>query len=182
MEVRDHHKARRTVAVVAIVCVLCQLALSPQISVLGGSVNFMMILAGCVALLRGGGTGVAVGFAAGALYDLTAPVPVGLMMLVLTVSSFALGLGERNRIGESFSGSVKLFAGMAVAADLVYGIGLLLMGAEHNVLIALLGHGLASAVLTTLVASLFILVLSSAEGGRGFSAKGGKGAHLGRIR
>ncbi len=182
MEVRDRHRAHRTIAVLAAVCVVLQLSLAPQISVFGGTVNFLMVLAGAVALSYGSSAGVVCGFLAGLLYDLTTPVPAGLMMLVLTVGGFALGYGGRNRVAESYASSLKVFGGFALAANVVYGIGLFLTGVEGSILVAIFGHGVVCAVLTTLVAALVLLALSGAEGPGGFSAKGAKGTRFRRSR
>ena len=175
MEIRNKSKARRTSAVVFLVCLLLQLAFSGQISIFGSTVNFLMVFAGVVALSSGSSTGVVAGFVAGLFYDFTSAAPVGLMMLVLTVASFAAGMGGRNRLAESFADAVRAFAVMALASNVAYSVGLLLAGVEHNVLFALLG-AVVAALLTTVVFCPFALVLANADGGgHGFSAKqGGK--------
>lgn len=80
----------RTFAIAAIVCVLLQAGLAPQISIAGGRVNFMIILV-CLSVFSGDPTrAVICGFCSGLFYDLSAAVPVGVMSLLLTVGSFAL--------------------------------------------------------------------------------------------
>ena len=80
----------RTFVIAAIVCVLLQAGLAPQISIAGGRVNFMIILV-CLSVFSGDPTrAVVCGFCSGLFYDLSAAVPVGVMSLLLTVGSFAL--------------------------------------------------------------------------------------------
>ncbi len=169
MEVRDKYTIRHTVAILSVVCVVLQLGLTPQISIGGGTINFMLILTGSVALLCGSRAGCVAGFLAGALYDFTMPVPAGLMMLALTVTGFVLGSGERNRLQEQLDVSVKLFAIACCAVNVLYAIALLLLGAQHDILMAIFGHGLASIVLDVLVALPFFYVLARADVSQTFS-------------
>ncbi len=182
MEVHDHNRARRTMTVLSVVCVVLQLAIAPQISVFGGSINFTMILAGCIGLMYGSAAGTTAGFLAGLLHDLTAPVPVGLMMLVLAVGGFVLGLGDRNRVAESFSSSAKSFAVFSLVANIVYGIALFLSGHEGDLVVSIFGHGLVCAILTSLAACIVLLVLSGGEGSRPHSGRRVGGTRFRGVR
>ena len=182
MEVRDKYSARRTVAVLAAACVALQAALSPQISLGGGTVNFMLILTGAVALYAGGRAGCIAGFLAGAVYDFTLPVPAGLMMLILSVTGFLLGGGERNRMQEQLDAAVRLFAIACVAVNLVYSVALVLLGVQHDLLMAVFGHGLASTVLDVLFSVPVLYLLARSEGGAGFSRRPSSGLRMGAPR
>lgn len=171
MEVHDKYSARRTVTVLAVVCVVLQMALSPQISIGGGTVNFMLILTGAVALLSGSRAGCIAGFLAGALYDFTMPVPSGLMMLILTVTGFILGSGGRNRLAEQLDVALKLFAIAACAVNVAYAVALLLTGAQTDVLTAIFGHGLASIILDIIFALPVFYALARADMGQGFGRR-----------
>mgnify|MGYP000819804298 CR=1 FL=1 len=90
MDLHEQGASSRTFAIAAIVCVLLQAGLAPQISIAGGRVNFMIILV-CLSVFSGDPTrAVVCGFCSGLFYDLSAAVPVGVMSLLLTVGSFAL--------------------------------------------------------------------------------------------
>ena len=66
----------RTFVIAAIVCVLLQAGLAPQISIAGGRVNFMIILA-CLSVFSGDPTRAVVsGFFRGVFYDNSPSVPV----------------------------------------------------------------------------------------------------------
>ena len=171
MEVRDKHAYLRAIGIIASVCVVLQMALSPQLSVFGGTINFMMILTGCVALLTGSRYGVFAGFFSGVLYDFTMPVPAGLMMLMLSVAGYVLGSGERNRLQEQLDASVKLFAGVCLGVNVAYSIALVLTGAESSIVSAVLGHGLASTVLDTIFVVPFLYALSRTDFGQAFSTR-----------
>ncbi len=68
--------------VLAIVAAVLQVALAPQVSILGGRFNFMLAFAVAVALRGDATQAVYAGFFSGLFYDLTATVPIGLMALI----------------------------------------------------------------------------------------------------
>ena len=85
MDLHEQGMSSRTFVIAAIVCVLLQAGLAPQISIAGGRVNFMVILV-CLSVFSGDPTrAVVCGFCSGLFYDLSAAVPVGIMSLLLTV-------------------------------------------------------------------------------------------------
>ncbi|MCI7730811.1 hypothetical protein [Enorma burkinafasonensis] len=173
MDFRDSAHGQRTLAILIIAACVLQVAIAPQISILGGRFNFMIALAGSVALMGKPDQAVFVGFGAGLLYDLTSPVPVGLMTLILTVGSFALvQLSSAGTSGLS-STSMRFMGVFALAVCLVNGIALLLLGTEHDILLSLGGHGLMTAVLSTVASVPFIMLSSSMGPARtSFSARG----------
>ena len=179
MEFRSTSGSSRTLAVAAVAACVLQVALAPLLSILGGRFNFMAALA-CAVALRGDGQRAAVtGFLAGLFYDLTGPVPVGLMSLLLTAASFALSRVAGPGQGGLSAVSVQFAAVFSVAVCLLNGIGMLALGAEGDVVQALLCHGIASAMLTTLAAVPFIMVLGADDATRGGfgsarSRRGGK--------
>lgn len=87
MDLHEQGMSSRTFVIAAIVCVLLQAGLAPQISIAGGRVNFMIILV-CLSVFSGDPTRCRrVRFCSGLFYDLSAAVPVGVMSLLLTVGS-----------------------------------------------------------------------------------------------
>ena len=82
MDLHEQGMSSRTFVIAAIVCVLLQAGLAPQISIAGGRVNFMIILV-CLSVFSGDPTrAVVCGFCSGLFYDLSAAVPVGVMSLL----------------------------------------------------------------------------------------------------
>lgn len=73
MDLHEQGMSSRTFVIAAIVCVLLQAGLAPQISIAGGRVNFMIILV-CLSVFSGDPTrAVACGFAAACF--MTCPLP-----------------------------------------------------------------------------------------------------------
>lgn len=181
MEVRDPGRARRTIIIAALVAAALQVALAPQLAILGGRINFMLAFAGAVALGGDSSAAVYAGFFGGLFYDLTAAVPVGLMALIMTIGSFLLAAAAGGAGGGLSSRSMQFVFCYALGACLLNGLVLFFMGSEGSILIALFGHGLVSAVLTTIASACFLFFLGRSEGsGPGFSARGHKGARRAR--
>ena len=166
---------QQIVFILAVVAAVLQVAFAPQISILGGRFNFMLAFALAIALRGDGTQAVFAGFFAGLFYDLTSTVPVGLMALLTMVASF--GLSSIGGAGTSgFSGaSLRLAAAGALAVSIVNGIVLVVLGAEGNLLISL-GHGLMTAVLTTIACIPFLMATGtgSSLGGGSFSRPGAR--------
>ncbi len=174
MDSRSSGRGRRPLIIAFIVALVLQVGLSPQVSVLGGRFNFMLVIAGVMALSGDASRAVWVGFIAGLLYDLTASVPVGLMSLLLTISSFALAtaLGPQ---GDLSVRSIRLFLIDALVVCFANGVALVVLGYEESVLTAFVGHGLASALLSTAAAVPFMMLLGRGEGSsRTLMTRGGR--------
>ncbi len=172
MELRETPSSHRVFVVIAVVACVLQVALAPQISLLGGRFNVMLVLAGTFALTGNAPRAVYVGFFAGLFYDLTATAPVGLMTLLLTVTSFVLA--SISGVGTSgFStASLRLFFVDALVVSLVNGIALVIMGYEGSVLVSLGSHGLMSAIMSTVLAIPFLMASGSGTQTRsGFTAR-----------
>lgn len=185
MDLRDPNRNRREMLALCAACSVLQLALAPQVSILGGTPNFMVALALLVTLRVGGRTGVLTAFCGGMLSDLTSPSPVGLLPLLLVVTCFALGASGRNRIGENPASGIRLMCGACVGVMLVYGALLLVLGQQSSFVDAVLRHGLASGALTALVAAAIALVLMRRSSGGGMPSTGlkmGKTRRLQRKR
>lgn len=98
MQVKDSNKNKRSIGWLALACLVLQLAVAPNFGIGNGRINFALIFSAVVALTIGGRTGVLCGFLAGFVFDLSTTGPVGLMALLLTVSSFQMGMECRNRL------------------------------------------------------------------------------------
>ena len=173
MDLHEQGMSSRTFVIAAIVCVLLQAGLAPQISIAGGRVNFMIILV-CLSVFSGDPTrAVVCGFCSGLFYDLSAAVPVGVMSLLLTVGSFALvhTPSVRRRYPSARGVTVGAFA---LVINVIYSIILLFMGLETSFVVAIFGHALPSSILTGLVAIPFLMSGVVPQSGYGFSARGGR--------
>ncbi len=172
MDLHEQGASSRTFVIAAIVCVLLQAGLAPQISIAGGRVNFMIILV-CLSVFSGDPTrAVVCGFCSGLFYDLSA-VPVGVMSLLLTVGSFALVHSAAGQTSGSPSARGITVGAFALAINVVYSIILLFMGLESSFVVAVFGHALPSSILTGLVAIPFLMSGVVPQSGYGFSARGG---------
>lgn len=132
MQVNDANRNRRSIAILACVCALLQLAIVPNLGIANGRANLALVATACLALLIGGRTTVIFGFFAGLCFDLTTTGPVGLMAFELTLVGYLLGGEQHNRLVEDHGGSFQMFLIAAVAVELVYGLAMLLVGQASN--------------------------------------------------
>lgn len=178
MQVSDRNRESRSIAVLALVCAVLQLALAPNVGLGNGRANFALVFSACVALQSGGRRGVVAGFLAGLFFDLSTTGPVGLMAFCLTVSSYVLGLEGRDRMSGDLGASVALFSASALAVSLVYHLAMLLVGQADSVVDVLFLRTLPTAALSVVFflpfAYYFSRVRSSGSGlGSSRAARGG---------
>lgn len=180
MQVADKNKDARSIAVLALLCGVAQLALAPNIGLGNGRANLAFVFAACVALSQGGRRAVVAGFVAGLFFDLSTTGPVGLMAFCLTVCSYVLGLYGKGGNGD-FGASLLTVAASAVAVSLAYHLAMLLVGQADSILDVLVFRTLPTALLTVVAylpfAYYFARVRTSGpslgrRGGGHFSTKG----------
>lgn len=128
MQVKDKHRNRRGTVVLAVVCVLLQVMLSPNIGMGNGHVDFCIIFAGVYALLVGGRPAVIAGFVAGMVSGLLSSGPVGLMALLLTVFSYVIGIEERNRFVDGYVTPLSSFGVGSLVVILAYHLSMMMIG------------------------------------------------------
>ena len=176
MQVADRNREPRSAAVLAVICGLAQLALAPNIGLGNGRANFALIFSACVALLVGGRRAVLVGFFAGLFFDLSTTGPLGLMAFCLTVSSFLLGLEERNRMSGDLAVTLALFCGADLGVSLVYHLAMLLVGQADSLLDVIVFRTLPTALLTAVFFVPFAYYFSRMH----VSGSGLGGGHFGK--
>lgn len=170
--------------VLPLVCAVLQLAIAPQIGLGNGRINFMLILAACIALRSGGRTGVIWGFLAGLFFDLSTTGPIGLMAAELTLCSWVLGRECRNRLSEDRSANLIAFGVADLLVSLGYSLAMLATGNASGFLATVFLRALPMAVLTFVFFLPFLHVLGRPQagggrlGGGGMSFGGAKGRHL----
>lgn len=179
MQVTDRNQRRRTAVVLGIVCCVLQLAVSPNIGFGNGRINFMLVLAAGVALTQGGEGGVLAGFLAGLFFDLTSTGPVGLMALLLTAASLALGFNERNRFMEEPYAALRNFMIADAAVCIGYSMAMMLVGQSSSIVDAIFLRAVPTFFLTLIAFLPFALVLGR-FGGSGPSLFGGGPRSIGR--
>lgn len=81
---------------------LLQTTLAPQLSIIGGRPQFMLLAVVSWSLLRGGREGVVWGFVGGVMLDLLSGAPFGVITLPLLLVGFLSGLGEINVFRSNF--------------------------------------------------------------------------------
>lgn len=148
MQVADKNRETRSTVVVALVCGVAQLALAPNVALGSGRANFALIFSACVALLVGGRRAVVAGFLAGLFFDLSTTGPVGLMAFCLTVSSYVLGLEERNRMTGDLAVTLALFSSAALGVSFVYHLAMLLVGQASSIIDVLVFRTLPTTALS----------------------------------
>lgn len=177
MQIKDTNQSKRGHLVLAVVCMLLQVMLSPSIGMGNGRINFALVYAGVYALSVGGRPSVVVGFLAGLVFDLISAGPVGLMAGLLTVLSFGLGIEERNRFADGFVLPMSSFGVGSFLVILVFHMAMLLTGESASMADVLLQRTLPTFALTFVAFLPFAYVqVHGAAGPRGMHM--GKGAGL----
>lgn len=174
MQVADRNRDARTLAVLAVVCLVLQLALAPNVGLGNGRANFALVFALCVALQQGGRRAVIAGFAAGLVFDLSTTGPVGLMAFCLTVSSYVMGLGGRDRMSGDLASAATSAAACIVAVSLAYHLAMFLVGQASSLIDVVVFRTLPTALLTFVAflpfAYYFSRVRSSGGSGLGIGS------------
>lgn len=160
MQIQDTNRYRHDAIVLGIVCLMLQLAVAPYIAIANGHPNFAFIFSATFALTVGGPTGVAMGFAAGIVYDLGASSPMGLMAFLLTLSSYILGIEARNKLNDDPGAALVNGLISCFAVSLLYGLAMLLTGSSTSFIDMILTRSLPSFFLTALFAIPFYLFYS----------------------
>lgn len=148
MQISDKNRDKRSVALLAVICAVLQLALAPNIGLGNGRANLALVFAATIALTVGGPTATVAGFAAGLFYDLSATGPVGLMALLLSVASYVLGMEGRNRLSGDLMAGIAPFVAADLAVNVLYGMGLMLTGDASGLVDAVFLRALPGALLS----------------------------------
>lgn len=181
MQVADKNRDRRGTLVLAIACVVLQLALAPNIGLGNGRANFALIFTVCVAFNVGGRKGVLAGFFAGLFFDLSTTGPVGLMAGLCAAAAYVMGQEGRNRMAGEFGASVAEFSIATLVVSLVYHLAMLMVGQSSSFLDVIILRTLPTAFLTIIAFLPFAWIYSRSTGGGPNLSMGGRrrgGSHL----
>lgn len=178
LELNNSGRPRSAQTAAIVVFAVLQVALAPQVEIFGGRFNFMLALVASLAVAGDSRAMVYIGFLSGLFYDLTTSSPIGFMAFLLAVVGYAVALVSRGLTSGLGMETIRVVASAVIGVNVVYALGLFLMGVETDLLMSVGVHGLVSSLLD-LVACVPLLLLGGNGGGRGFSARGGRGRGLG---
>lgn len=177
LELNNAGRTRSALTAAVVVYAVGHIALASQIQVAGGRFNLMLALVASLAVGGDSRAMVYIGFFSGLFYDLTTSSPIGFMALLLAVTGYAVALLSRGLQSGLGMETIRVVATAVIGVNVVYALGLFLMGVETDLLISVGAHGLVSSLLD-LVACIPLLLLGARGGARGFSARGGRGRGL----
>lgn len=178
MQVADKNRDTRSTLLLILLCAVLQLALAPNIGFGNGRANFALVFSACVALSKGGRTGVLCGFFSGLFFDLSTTGPIGLMAFCLTVSSYVLGIEGRNRMAGDLAASMALFSVASLGVSFAYHLAMLLVGQASSIIDVIVFRTLPTAALTIVAFVPFAYYFSRVR--TSGPNLGGRGTHLSR--
>lgn len=173
LELNNSGRTRSALIAAIVACAVLHLAIAPQVSLFGGRFNFMLALTVSLAISGDSRSLVYIGFFSGLFYDLTTSSPIGFMALLLAITGYAVALMSRGLSSGFGMETIRAVVLAVVVVNVVYALGLFLMGVETNLLLSIGVHGLASSVLDLLACVPFLILGGRSSGGYG---KGGRGA------
>lgn len=181
IDLRDTAASTGRLTLVGIICLLGQLCIAPNVSILQGTFNFALVFTACVAMSEGGDRAVLAGFVSGLIYDLSGSGPVGIMAFELSLAGFFVGQSGRNRFAEDRLELTQVFLMMAVAVQLFYQVLMFVVGQAASPLDALLYRALPSLLLDCIAFLPFALWFSRQVVAGSSLGFGNKKAHHGRF-
>ncbi len=176
MIVNDTSKNKRSVIILGIVLAVLQLAIVPNVALVGGRCNLALVFVALACLGGAPAAAPALGFGAGLFYDLAGSGPIGLMALLLTLVGFALASAGRSRPGDDAAASITIFVPVSLAVGLVYAIVLLLLGQASSFVDVVFLRALSGCVLDVVAFAICAFVLARFDSSpSGFGGKGSRG-------
>lgn len=170
----DKNTKRRLTLVLTLICAVLQLAIAPNLPFFSGRANFMLILSALMAQLFGGRYGTVAGFLSGLFFDFCSTSPLGLMALLLTISSYVLGYEVRNKLNDGTKVSITQFSIASFAVSGAYALALVMVE-RAGFLEAIFMRALPTAVITIICYLPFLMILSRNRGGFTLSSSRGPG-------
>lgn len=178
MIVNDTSKNKRSLVILGIVLGVLQLAVVPNVALVGGRCNLALVFVALACLGGSAASAPAIGFGAGLFYDLAGSGPIGLMALLLTLLGFALASAGRSRVSDDPAASVTIFVPASLLVGFLYAIVLLVVGQASSFVEVVFLRALPGCVLDVVAFAVCAFVLArfgSSPSGFG----GGKGSRGG---
>ena len=151
---------RILVVVGALLSVLLQIVIAPQIAVFSILPNFMVVYAMLMAVMRAHSVGILLPFALGLSYDLLTGGPLGAMAFCLTLFSVASSLLFGAMDNDTRFVSLTVLAVGLLLVDASYGIAMLALGYNATFLQALLYRIVPSFIYDVVLAFVLFPLLS----------------------
>lgn len=153
-------RARILVIIGAVIAVLLQIIVAPNIAIAGAMPNFLLVFGMIVAIASPREGGVVLPFALGMIFDLMGGGPVGAMAFLLTLASFAASRAFSVLDNENlFMPFVTLIVSM-LAVELFYGVFLVWFGVDVAMIDAFLYRGLPCALYDAVFGLVLYPILS----------------------
>lgn len=130
----------------AVIAVVLQIVVAPNIALFGAMPNFLLCFAVVASIARAQSCGLAMPFVLGLLFDLLGGGPVGACALLLVVASFVASRAYLLLDNDTLFIPLALVVGSMFAVELLYGVLLMTCGLAVSPLEALVYRALPCAV------------------------------------
>lgn len=151
---------RVIVAVGAVVAVLLQVVLAPNIALFSAVPNFLLAYALVVAIARASKNGVLLPFVLGMLFDLMGGGPVGAMAFLLVLASFAASRVFSVLNNDTLFMPLTILVASTLAVEMLYGLFLAWFGLDVSLLQAFVYRGLPCALYDAVVGLVLYPIVS----------------------
>ncbi|MBQ9058306.1 MAG: rod shape-determining protein MreD [Atopobiaceae bacterium] len=143
----------RRFVILALVSAVIHLMFVANLGAASGLINLPLVVSACLAFSLGGPPAVLVGFFSGLFFDLTTTGPIGLMALLLSLSSWALGLAASERFAQSGQPAVRQFLLADCVVSILYNLAMLVVSGPSS-LFGLILFKIVPSILLSFVAFL----------------------------
>ena len=147
------------IAIGAVVALLLDVVISPNLPVLAGNPNFMLAYALVISILSRGGIAYGVAFALGMAIDLLGFGPVGLMSILLLAGVFVVRTYVSDFSGIRGAGSVIALFLVILGVEVLHALGTVAMMSDVNPVDAVAYLALPCSVLTCIVGLFTYLIM-----------------------
>ncbi|MDO4290565.1 MAG: rod shape-determining protein MreD [Eggerthellaceae bacterium] len=137
---------RTATAIGAVVAVVLQVVLAPNIALFAAVPNFLLAYALVVAITRAQSCGLVMPFVLGMIFDLVGGGPVGACALLLVLATFLLSRASALVDNGTLFMPLAMLLGSTLLVELLYAVLLLLSGAGLNPLEAFVYRALPCAL------------------------------------
>ena len=153
------------VVIGAIVAVLLQIVVAPNIALFSAQPNFLLAYVLVVAIVRPVDAGPVLPFALGLVYDLTGSGPVGGMAFLFVLVSFIASRAFSVLDNDTLFMPLTIFIVSALAAEMLYGVLLMALGLSASPLDAFLYRALPCALYDCVVGLILYPIMARLAAG-----------------
>lgn len=154
-----YNRSSIIVLVGAIVAVLAQIIIAPNIVVFSAMPNFIVAYVLVIAMVRPTDSVLVLAFVLGILFDLLGYGPIGGLALFLTLAAFIVMRIFRVIDLDNLFMPIVVFVGSVVVIELLYSVLLVVLGLSSDFLSALVYRTLPSVLLECIVGLIFYPIL-----------------------